>query len=211
MAITNGLTTLAEVKSILRITDSVDDSLLETCIESASRQIESHCERVFTSGTATRVYAPSDSFIVETDDIISIDSLKTSSAANGTFDVTWSASDYQLEPLNGLAGGLQSPYTRIRAVGTQLFVVAYGSSAARYAFPAAANEATVQITGTFGYATPVPTDVKQACNLMAIRQFKRYDSPLGVAGFGDIGIVRVSRVDPDIDALLSPYRKVRFA
>jgi hypothetical protein len=46
---------------------------------------------------------------------------------------------------------------------------------------------------------------------MAIRQFKRYDSPLGIAGFGDIGVVRVSRVDPDIESLLGPYRKIRFA
>lgn len=198
MAITNGLTTLSEVKSILRITDSVDDSLLETCIEAASRQIETHCERVFTSGTATRVYAPQDSFITETDDIISITSIKTSSAADGVFDITWTATDYQLEPLNGLSGGLQAPYTRIRAVGDYLFTTS-------------AEEATVQVVGVFGYGTAIPTDVKQACNLMAIRQFKRYDSPLGVAGFGDIGVVRVSRVDPDIESLLSPYRKVRFA
>lgn len=198
MAITNGLTTLAEVKSILRITDSVDDSLLETCIESASRQIETHCERVFTSGTATRIYAPQDSYITETDDIISITSIKTSSAADGVFDITWTASDYQLEPLNGLSAGLQAPYTRVRAVGDYLFTTSGG-------------EATVQVVGVFGYGTAVPTDVKQACNLMAIRQFKRYDSPLGVAGFGDIGVVRVSRVDPDIESLLSPYRRIRFA
>lgn len=198
MAITNGLTTLSEVKSILRITDSVDDSLLETCIEAASRQIETHCERVFTSGTATRVYAPQDSFITETDDIISISTIKTSSAADGVFDITWTATDYQLEPLNGLSGGLQAPYTRIRAVGDYLFTTS-------------AEEATVQVVGVFGYGTAIPVDVKQACNLMAIRQFKRYDSPLGVAGFGDIGVVRVSRVDPDIESLLSPYRKVRFA
>jgi hypothetical protein len=44
-----------------------------------------------------------------------------------------------------------------------------------------------------------------------MRQFKRYDSPLGVAGFGDIGVMRVSRVDPDVAALLEPYVKVRVA
>lgn len=198
MAITRGLTTLNEVKAILRITDSVDDALLETCIESASRQIESHCERVFTSGTATRVYAPQDSYITEIDDLISLTTLRTSSDANETFETTWAAKDYQLEPLNGVGSGVYSPFTRIRAVDDYLFTVVGG-------------EATVQVTGVFGYATAVPTDVKQACNLMSIRQFKRYDSPLGVAGFGDIGVVRVSRVDPDIESLLSPYRKLRFA
>jgi hypothetical protein len=78
-------------------------------------------------------------------------------------------------------------------------------------FPTLDQEATVKVTGTFGYGAVIPTDVKQACNLLAIRQFKRYDSPLGVAGFGDIGVVRVSRVDPDIEALLGPYRKIRMA
>lgn len=198
MAISQGYTTLASVKAILRITDSVDDALLEECIESASRQIDTHCERIFTFGTATRVYAPNDSFVTEIDDLISLTSLKTSSDADGVYDTTWSTSDYQLEPLNGLVGGMKAPYTHIRAVGD-------------FTFSDVGGEATVQVTGVFGYGTAIPTDIKQACNLLAIRQFKRYDSPLGVAGFGDIGVVRVSRVDPDIDALLAPYRKIRMA
>lgn len=198
MAITDGYTTLEEVKAILRITDNVDDSLLETCVEAASRQIETHCERVFLPTTATRIFAPDDSYLVSIDDLSTLTSLKTSSAADGTFDITWTATDFQLEPLNGMTGSSYSPYTRIRAVGD-------------YLFPVVEHEATVQVTGVFGYGTSIPTDVKQACNLLAVRQFKRYDSPLGVAGFGDIGIVRVSRVDPDIEALLGPYRKMRMA
>lgn len=198
MAITNGYTTLNEVKAILRITDSVDDSLLETCVESASRQIDTHCERVFTTGTATRYYVPNDSYVTEIDDLVTLTSLKTTSDGKGTYDVTWTNLDYQLEPLNGLVGGKYSPYTHIRAVGDYLFTTLGG-------------ETTVQVTGLFGYGTAIPSDVKQACNLLAIRQYKRYDSPLGVAGFGDIGVVRVSRVDPDIESLLAPYRKIRMA
>ena len=75
MAISQGYTTLASVKAILRITDSVDDALLEECIESASRQIDTHCERVFTYGTATRIYTPNDSFVTEIDDLISLTTL----------------------------------------------------------------------------------------------------------------------------------------
>lgn len=197
MAITDGYTTLSEVKSILRLTDSVDDSLLETCIESASRQIDTHCERVFTYGTAVRYFAPRDSYVCEIDDLISLTSLITSSDGDD-YDTTWTSTDYQLEPLNGLSGGAYTPYTQIRATDNFLFNVIGG-------------EATVKVTGVWGYGTAVPVDVKQACNLLAIRQFKRYDSPLGVAGFGEIGVVRVSRVDPDIESLLAPYRKVRFA
>jgi hypothetical protein len=46
---------------------------------------------------------------------------------------------------------------------------------------------------------------------LASRLFKRNDSPLGVAGFGDMGVMRVSRFDPDIEALIAPYKRVRYA
>jgi hypothetical protein len=203
MAITRGYTTLSEVKSILRITDSVDDALLETCVESASRLIDTHCERVFTASTAVRVFVPRDSYTVEIDDLISLTTLKTSTNIDSQFDITWAPIDYQLEPLNGISGGSYSPFTLIRATENYLFPTSN--------YPNAMGEATVQVSGVFGYGTAVPTDVRQACNLLAIRQYKRYDSPLGVAGFGDIGVVRVSRIDPDVDAMLAPYRKPRMA
>ena len=40
MAITNGYATLAQVKAALRITDSLDDTLIEMAIESGSRAID---------------------------------------------------------------------------------------------------------------------------------------------------------------------------
>lgn len=203
MAITNGYTTLQEVKSILRITDALEDTLLERCIESASRHIDRYCERSFTAGSATRVFAPNDSYLCEIDDLISVTTIKTSTDADGVYDTTWGSDDYQLEPLNGISGGVYSPYTRIRAVGDYLFPTVN--------WPESQGEATVEVSGTFGYGTAVPTDVIQACNLLAIREFKRYDSPLGVAGFGEIGVVRVSRTDPDIESLLAPFRKLRMA
>jgi hypothetical protein len=68
------------------------------------------------------------------------------------------------------------------------------------------NKASVEVQGVFGWSS-VPTAVKQATILLAMRQFKRYDSPLGVAGFGDIGAIRVGRTDPDVQALLAPFMK----
>lgn len=196
MAITNGYATLAQVKAAMRINDSVDDDLIETAIESASRQIDGHCQRRFYSTSATRVYVPNDSFVTEIDDLVSLTTLKTTSDGDG-FDTTWAAGDYQLEPLNGIAGGLDVSYTHIRAVGDYLFPIIQG-------------EATVQVTGTFGWAS-VPTDVEQACIILSQRQYKRYDSPLGVAGIGDLGVMRVTRVDPDVAQLLAPYRRIRMA
>ena len=198
MAITNGYATLADLKAALRITDSVDDSLIEISIEAASREIDGHCNRVFYSTSGTRVYNPVDTFVTNTDDIVSVTTLKTSSNAE-VYDQTWKTSDFQLEPLNGVSGGLVQPYTRIRAVGDYLFPI--WSVGSTYN-----NFAPVQVVGVFGWSA-VPTAVKQATILLAMRQFKRYDSPLGVAGFGDLGAIRVGRVDPDVEALLMPFKK----
>jgi hypothetical protein len=195
MAITNGYTGLTEVKAALRITDSVDDTLLELCIESASREIDGVCQRIFYQQTGqTRYYTPANAIEVVTDDIVTITTLKTADDGE-SFLTTWAASDYQREPLNQIAGGIATPTNRLRAVGNFLFPV-YES-----------GEATVQVVGTFGFAA-VPTAVKQAATILSIRQFKRYDSPLGVAGFGDMGAMRVGRTDPDVEALLYPFRKV---
>jgi len=203
VAIVNGYATLSDVKAALRITDNVDDSLLEISIEAASREIDGWCERVFTSSTATRIYRPTDVFSVEVDDLQSITTLKTDSDGSGVFDVTWESTDYQLNPLNGLAGGISTPYTQVRAIGQYLFPIYEPRNVN-------SNEASVQINGVWGWAS-IPTAVKQACIILSMRQFKRYDSPTGVMGFGDLGVMRVGRVDPDVEKLLMPFRRMRFA
>lgn len=198
MAITNGYATLVQVKAALRISDSVDDSLLEMAVESASRAIDGHAARYFYStGTATRYYAAEDSFITQIDDISSTAlTLQTSASGDGIFDTTWAVGDYQLEPLNGNVDGLAVPYTRIRAVEN-------------YLFPVEEGQALVKVTGVFGWSS-VPIAITQACIIQASRIFKRLDSPLGVAGFGDLGAISVTRdIDPDVAQLVAPYRRMR--
>jgi hypothetical protein len=209
VAIVNGYASLSDVKAAARITDSIDDSLLELSIESASREIDSYTERVFyqtgSEGTpVVRVYVPQDLYVVETDDIISVTTLRSDSNGDGSFDTTWDIDDFQLEPLNGLAGGIETPFTRIRAVGTFLWPTYEPRNVD-------ANQASVQVTGVFGFAT-VPTAVRQACILSALRQYKRYESPTGVLGFSDLGAVRVgTKLDPDVERMIQPYRKLRMA
>ena len=206
MAMTNPYASLSDVKAAARITDNIDDSLLELAIESASRDLDAYTERVFysTGATAvTRVYIPQDIYLVETDDIISVNTLKSDSTGNGTFDITWAATDFQLEPLNGRAGGIDTPATRIRAIGEYLWPVYEPRNVN-------SNQASVQVTGVFGFAT-VPIAIKQATILAALRAYKRYESPTGVLGFSDMGVVRIGRLDPDVQRLVDPYRKVRMA
>ena len=199
MAITNGYCTLAEVKAALRITDSIDDTLLETAVESASRLVDGFAGRNFyANGTAVRLFTPEDRIICEIDDLISLTSLVVSADLDAVFDQTWAATDYQLEPLNGRADGLTGwPATRIRAVGAYIFGTNIG-------------EASVKVTGTWGWSA-APVAVKQATIIQASRIFKRLDSPLGVLSAPDLGYIRVgTRLDPDVQQLVEPYRLARF-
>ena len=57
---------------------------------------------------------------------------------------------------------------------------------------------------------PWPANVEQAVVLGAARLYKRRNSPEGVSGFGDLGVVRVTSWDPDIEALLNPDLAFHF-
>jgi len=195
MPITNGYCTLAQIKSALRLTDSLDDSMLEMAIESASRMIDAECDRNFYSGgTATRDFIPNDSYVVDTDDLTSIVSVKLDDAGNRDFPLTLAVSDYQTEPVNQKVSGNAFPITRLRMVGDHLL-------------PIWGKQATVRIEGVYGF-TPQPIQISQACVILSSRYFKRLDSPLGVLGVNDMGVVRVGRVDPDIAQLLRPFKKI---
>jgi hypothetical protein len=196
MAITNGYATLQEVKNSLRITDNIDDSLLETAIESASRMIDGFTARTFSNaGTAIRNFAATDDLNLIIDDAISVIEVASTDEIGDTYTV-WKATDFQLEPLNSRSDGLYMPYTGIRAVND-------------YAWPVVDQQALCRITGVWGWPA-VPMAIRQATVIQSSRLFKRLDSPLGVAGFGDLGAIRVGRyLDPDVEQLAMPFRIMR--
>jgi len=64
-----------------------------------------------------------------------------------------------------------------------------------------------KVTGTWNYGS-TPDNVKLATLMKAAKLWKRRDTPTGVEGFGDFGVVRISnREDSDIVALLANYRR----
>lgn len=201
MAITNGYASLAEVKAALRIpsADTIDDSLLEMAIESASRVLDSYTNRSFyNAGTAVRYFVAENEFLTNFDDAISISEVATDFSADGTYDTIWQANDYEVLPLNGRVDGLVVPYNAIRANGD-------------YTFPIWNDEGLVKITGVWGWSS-VPITIKQATIIQASRIYKRLDSPLGVLSSPDLGFIRVGqRIDPDVAQLVDAYRIVRFA
>ena len=56
----------------------------------------------------------------------------------------------------------------------------------------------------------VPDAAHQACLMHAARLYRRRDSVDGTLGFGDMGLVRVGRQDPDIDALYASVGPLVF-
>jgi hypothetical protein len=203
VAISNGYATLAQIKSALRIAsgDATDDALLEMAVESASRLIDAYCGRNFiNAGTVTRYYSTENPYVVQIDDARSISQVQTSTGLDGVYDTTWTIGtaggqgDAQPEPINDYLGGVVWPYTRIRAIGD-------------YSFPTG-PENSIKVTAVFGWPN-IPVTVTQATILQSSRIFSRLQSPLGVAGFGDMGIMRVSRgLDPDVVQLVEGYRRV---
>jgi len=188
----------AQIKAALRITDAVDDTLINMAGSAASELINGYCGRSFENyGTATRYFAPNDLYVLQIDDLAGTAiTVLSSSNADDVFDVTFAAKDYQLEPLNSLSEGLSWPFTRIRAVDD-------------FDWSVFGDEATAKITGVWGWPA-VPASISQAAVIQGSRIFTRLQSPLGIAGFGDMGVVRVSRqLDPDVAQLVEPFRRMR--
>ena len=74
-------------------------------------------------------------------------------------------------------------------------------------------EDRVYVEPDAGYARRHP-EVTEAILLIASRLYARRNSPEGVAGWGDLGVIRVIARDPDVEALLErhiDYGKVGIA
>lgn len=171
---------------------------IDAVITAASRMIDEHCGRIFydvdTGNPAARVFAATDSCRVRVDDFHTLTSVLTDSSGNGTFDTTWTATDYQEEPLNGVKAGRTGwPTETLRAVGTRSFPVS--------------RQARVEVTAEWGWSA-TPAEITQACLIQSHRLLRRTESPEGVLGFGEFGAVRVTSVDRDVETLINPFRHV---
>lgn len=201
MAVTNGYTTLADLRGVLGIPDTAEDTRIEAAINAASRGIDLHCRRRFHADTTAtaRVYgadATPDGYVLHVDDFHTTTGLvvATDDTDDGTFETTWAATDYQLEPLNGIVSGVEGwPYTRLVAIG-------------RYLWPAVGRRARARITAKWGWAA-VPEPVRQASQLVAADLWKQKDAPFGVAGTGEYGVLRILEQNPTVRGLLAGFRK----
>lgn len=190
-----------EFRDYIRTQSSDKADLIADAIASASRAVDSYCGRHFYTVDTSYYFCADDLWYLRLDstDIATATGLelRTDDSNAGTYGTLWTiTTDFVLEPINATSNGLTGmPYTRIRAVGSKTFPLLYLPT----------QRDTVKITGTFGFVE-VPVPVKQATKVLAAQFYKLSDAPLGVAGFGDMGIVRVRDI-PQVASLLSPYRK----
>ena len=201
MAIGDGYATLAELKGYAEhMTDSVDDTQITEVLLQASRAVEHYCSRQFNkqTGAAAKVFYPDTPWIAKVEDFYTTTSLAiaTDGGNDGTYEITWASTDYQLEPLNQVVEGETGwAYNRIRAVGGQTFPCVYTN-----------QRAPLQVTAQWGWGA-VPTNIKVACIYLALETLKLKGAPFGVANFDQFGPIRV-RDNPKVMRMLDPYRLV---
>lgn len=177
------------------------DGDVRDALMAASRAIDNATGRRFyadADANQIRYYNPLTDSFVRIDDLVTLTTLKTDPGGDGTYEETWASTDYALSPLNASANGIPYGYIERQPGGD-------------YYFTPGTYPNTVQVTGKFGWAS-VPDAIKLATGIYASRLLKRVrEAPFGVAGIGLDGTpVRVSAIDPDIEALIAPYRRERL-
>jgi hypothetical protein len=176
---------VADFKAWKRVEVGTDDATISAAIESAEEAINDLVGRQMTvAGAASaRVFAaPHDRCqVLEIFDCTTVTLVDDDGS-------TISASNYQLEPLNGLSStGEAVPYNRIRLLGGANWSWEY-------------NKATISITATWGWAE-LPTRYYEAVKILTADILDNRDVRNGVIGFTEYAGIRV-RENPVVTSLL---------
>ncbi len=196
---TNEYAPLSDLKRARKIplSDTADDAALMRALEQASRAIDDRTGRWFWLDATPaariirsrgRVVRDDDGDVLLTPDMGAEPTLVEVSDDRSTWS-TVAGSGYFVEADSDAAGAAYTRLTRINSSWDARFV---------------------RVTAQWGWPT-IPAPIANATLLLANRRFVRLDSPEGVAGFGPEGQIRISRFDPDIEDLVSPYCLPGFA
>lgn len=194
---------LEELKDRLGIVDSTDDSTVQRAIQSASSWVNEWCGRHFYQVTETRTYQPTNIWVIDVDDIVSVSSVAVDVDGDGVFETNLvQGTDFQLrlalQQYNVNAAGVPRPYTQLQIINSgQIWPFTWPYT----------HLDRVKITGTWGWPI-VPPPVAEATMVLAADFFKLKDAPFGIAGMSDFGAVKVQS-NPWIVEALRPFVKGR--
>lgn len=188
------------LKASLSKVDTGKDDLMRQAITAASRQIDNTTGRRFWLDDAVsvrvinprgRVVSDEDGERLLVDDIGSTTGLIVE-VGRGT---SWTpvTDQVELEPDDALTNG--------RPVTSLLLLNGQWKRGPGY---------RARITVKWGWPA-FPSEVVQAGLIQAGRLYKRKDTPEGVAGSADWGVIRMSRVDPDVQNLIQHLALPGFA
>jgi hypothetical protein len=190
-------TTLASVKSSLDLTNNTfADSDITDAINAASRAIDQQTGQFFYQTTSqTRQFVPQSEGYCMIDPLNTFTSLV---AQNSTWTLD---QDFYLLPINAAVDG--RPWTAIRTI-TRPFIFPQSQTSVGWGL----FDSRIQITGLWGW-TAVPDEIATATKILASRLLRRVrEAPMGLSMmFGPDGsAVHIARTDPDVAALIDPYK-----
>lgn len=180
----------------LEASDTTQDADLTSALAAASRSIDKTCGRRFwLDPTVTqRVYNPRGKVVCDEDgETLLVDDIGSATGLvveTGPADGPWTAvTGYETTPDNALLDG--------KPVAGLLRPNGFWSWAR-------GSTTRVRVTARHGWPE-VPPDITEAALLQATRLYKRKNSPEGILGSAEWGVVRLSRRDPDVWNLLEPF------
>lgn len=197
MALGDSYASLDELKARVtpQTSGTINDAAMTNALAVASRSVEAFCDRQFNKTTvaSARTYTALTGYLVFVDDFHTTSDLviKVDADGDGVYESTLGSSEYTLSPVNGIRSGISGwPFWQIRLRPSSSTVLP-------------CHEYGVEVTAQWGWDA-VPAAVKEATLALAEETFKLKDSPYGVAGFGEFGVIRV-RANPKIADMLRPY------
>lgn len=189
--------TLAALKRARKIplSDTAEDDALRDALEQASRAIDDKCGRSFYLDpvASARILRTRGRVVVDDDGdrLLIPDAGAEPTLIEASGDrVTWST----------ITGWFTGPDGRASSAAITELIRDRSTWQDRW----------YRITAQWGWPS-VPAPIANATLLLANRRFVRLDSPEGVSGWAPEGAVRISRFDPDIEDLVSPYMLPGFA
>lgn len=186
--------TAAEFKDRIGISHATDDVRIGEHVTAASRMVDTICGRRFDADSVatSRVFHPADAYLVFIDDALEVTAVATDNADDANYSTTWTSSEYQTYPLNGVGINRQGgwPVTELVAIESKTFPI--------HRRPA------VQVTAKWGWAA-VPQEVIEATFLFAHKLYYERDVPSGIVpGSAEFGGAALREIR-SAHRLLSPY------
>lgn len=183
---------------------NADDFELHMACFATSRAVEQYCQRTFwrTATGVARTFVPDDLYLLKLPvfcDLVSASALATDAGGDGTFETSWTSSDYQLLPLNPDAAPETRPYDAVKPL------------ARSWPLPHSRlqRDDRIRITGVWGWPA-VPYAIRQSALITAAEVFRSKSTFEAQMGYDEMAQM-VLRRNPIARDLLKPYRHPRAA